>query len=197
MPERLPEIWNAVCDLMGGPGRIETTHWGNFLAINLDKGDRPGRGASQWHWDDPHPRATLHNQRLGLVILALLSSVPAGKGGTLLAPQSVGLTARLLASRASGVDLGSLETREAVLAQCDEIVEAHGELGDVYLLHPLMLHGRGEADVPIVRVLANPSIRFREPMRFDAAAPESSLVEQAVIRAIAAKADLASAPSSG
>ena len=65
-------------------------------------------------------------------------------------------------------------------------VEATGEVGDVYLLHPFMLHCATPNPLRRVRVITNPPVTLREPHRFDRAGDDDqhSLVELKTIRAI-------------
>jgi hypothetical protein len=72
-----------------------------------------------------------------------------------------------------------------ILAQCPEFVEATGRAGDVYLLHPFMLHATAPNVLRDGRAITNPAIHLREPMRFDRDDPdEFSLVERAILRGL-------------
>ena len=183
LEEAFPRIWAGITDLMGGAPRIETRHIGDYLAINLDRAD-DGLRAGPLHWDDPDHRATLDDQRLGLVVLALLTKVAPGEGGTVLAPGSLGPTARLLAAHPDGVDLDDERVRREIGARCDERVEATGDVGETYLVHPFVLHARGVSNAPILRVLSNPNIFFTAPMELSPAGAGRSLVEHAVRRVL-------------
>lgn len=62
-------------------------------------------------------------------------------------------------------------------------VEAAGDVGDVYLLHPLMLHSSTNNSLRNVRIITNPPVSLNEPFRFDRdAKDEYSLVERATLR---------------
>ena len=64
-------------------------------------------------------------------------------------------------------------------------VEATGEVGDVYLLHPFILHAKAQNVLRLPRIITNPPVTLAEPMRFDRTDPdEHSLVERAVLRAL-------------
>ena len=57
--------------------------------------------------------------------------------------------------------------------------EATGIIGDVFLLHPLMLHSASKNLLRKVRIITNPPVSLKEPFCFDRADPkEYSLVEQ-------------------
>ena len=66
---------------------------------------------------------------------------------------------------------------------CDNFVEAHGNVGDVYLLHPLMLHSASNNSLRIPRIIINPPISLKEPFNFDREIPEDySIVERKTLR---------------
>lgn len=63
-------------------------------------------------------------------------------------------------------------------------VEATGEVGDVYLLHPLMMHTASNNMLRRVRVITNPPVAVREPFCFDREDGDYSVVEQKTLRAL-------------
>ena len=65
-------------------------------------------------------------------------------------------------------------------------VEATGEVGDVYLLHPFMLHCATPNPLRRVRIITNPPVSLRAPHRFDRTGDgdRHSLVELKTIRAV-------------
>jgi hypothetical protein len=61
----------------------------------------------------------------------------------------------------------------------ESFFEANGEVGDVFLLHPLMLHSASRNLLRIPRVITNPPVSLKEPFCFDREDPKDySLVEQ-------------------
>jgi hypothetical protein len=59
------------------------------------------------------------------------------------------------------------------------IVEVTGEVGDVFLLHPFMLHSASKNLLRKPRIITNPPVSLKEPFRLDREDPkEYSLVEQ-------------------
>lgn len=74
----------------------------------------------------------------------------------------------------------------------EDYVEACGSAGDVYLLHPLMLHSATNNPLRNVRIITNPPVSLREPFCFDRSRREAeeeergggeySLVEKATLR---------------
>jgi ectoine hydroxylase-related dioxygenase (phytanoyl-CoA dioxygenase family) len=89
--------------------------------------------------------------------------------------------ARLLERHREGV-LPDDFPYDELIAQCSTFVETTGRLGDVVLMHPYMLHASSQNHRATARLITNPPIALREPMRFDR--DEHSPVERAVLRAL-------------
>jgi hypothetical protein len=69
------------------------------------------------------------------------------------------------------------------LTRDESFHEATGSVGDVYLLHPLMLHSASRNLLRNVRIITNPPVALKEPFNFNRAdAKEYSLVEQKTLR---------------
>lgn len=63
--------------------------------------------------------------------------------------------------------------------------EATGEVGDVYLLHPLMLHSASKNLTRDIRIITNPPVSLKEPFNFDRENEKDySLVELKTIREV-------------
>lgn len=60
----------------------------------------------------------------------------------------------------------------------DQFVEATGSVGDVYLLHPLMLHSASNNKLRALRIITNPPVSLKQPFQFDRADKSYSIVEQ-------------------
>jgi hypothetical protein len=64
-------------------------------------------------------------------------------------------------------------------------VEATGKVGDVYLLHPLMLHTASTNSLGIPRVITNPRVAVNEPFIFNRTDGSAySVVERTTLRAL-------------
>ena len=64
-------------------------------------------------------------------------------------------------------------------------VEATGKVGDVYLLHPLMLHSASNNKLRNVRIITNPPVSLKEPHQFDRKdKSQYSLVERKTLGAL-------------
>ena len=76
------------------------------------------------------------------------------------------------------------ECAEASGGKC--FLEATGEVGDVYLLHPMMVHCATTNPLRRVRIITNPPVSLRQPHKFDRSGVDGdqhSLVELKTIRA--------------
>jgi hypothetical protein len=198
--EFAPKAWAAVCDLVGGAERISADQpyvWNDGFIVNLTKdADLPWRPASPaspgWHKDGDFFRHFLDSPEQGLLTLVLWSDVRHQGGATFVAADSVGPVTRFLAEHPEGVyplrpaeagdPTAALLPYPELIAQCQDFVEATGEVGDVYLLHPFVLHAKSPNVLRMPRTITNPPLTLAEPMRFDR--PDPSPVERAVLRAL-------------
>ncbi|MFG1710018.1 hypothetical protein ACFLIM_43315 [Nonomuraea sp. M3C6] len=195
-----PKAWRAACELVGGAERISTEQpytWSDGFIVNLRQdADRPWQPASNespgWHVDGNFFRHYLDSPEQGLLTLVLWSDVEHQGGATFIATDSVGPVTRFLAEHPGGLlpspdpDDDTPVIPYADLArQCTEFVEATGQVGDVYLVHPFVLHAKSQNVLRRPRFITNSTLILAEPMRFDRPEPgEHSLVERAVLRAL-------------
>ena len=71
------------------------------------------------------------------------------------------------------------------IKKCNKFVEVTGEVGDVVLLHPLMLHSASKNHLRVPRVITNPPVALKEPFNFNRENPEDySLVEKKTLKAL-------------
>jgi hypothetical protein len=69
------------------------------------------------------------------------------------------------------------------LAREETFLEATGEVGDVYLLHPFMLHSASRNLLRTPRIITNPPVSLNEPFNYNRTDPsEYSLVEQKTLK---------------
>jgi hypothetical protein len=197
-----PKAWRAVCELVGGEERISTEvpyRWNDAFIVNLWEGtDPPGTSAPPtpwepasaaspgWHKDGDFFRHFLDSPEQGLLTLVLWSDVHHRGGATFVAADSVGPVARFLADHPEGIvppgGVGLGYPYPDLLSRCHDFVEATGKVGDVYLLHPYVLHAKSRNSLRRPRFITNPPLTLAEPMRFDR--PDPSPVERAVLRAL-------------
>ncbi len=188
--EFAPKVWAAACQLLGGEDRVVTPYtWGDSFIVNLSEGaDRPwapaGPEVKGWHKDGDFFLHFLDSPEQGLLTIVLWTDVVHQGGPTYIAPDSVGVIARYLAEHPEGVGPNDFNFRD-LIRQCSQFVEATGKAGDVFLMHPYMLHAVSQNVLRRPRMITNPPIALKEPMNFNRKSPaDHSPVERAVLRAL-------------
>ena len=185
-----PRAWAAAVQLLGGEDRIELPwSWNDGFIANLGVGDDrpwepPSARVGGWHKDGDFFRHFLDSPEQGLLAIVLWTDMDHRGGGTYIAPDSVPVVARFLAEHPEGV-LPTDFDFAALTRECSEFVELTGRAGDVVLMHPYMLHATSQNVIQAGRLITNPPIALREPMRFDRADPaDHSPVERAVLHGL-------------
>ena len=191
--EVAPLARHAACELVGGAERmVEPFEWTDNFVANF--GREPGLAWSPpgpeilphqgWHADGDFFRHFLDSPEQGLLVIALFSDVAERGGATQLACDSVAHVSRFLADHPEGVLLHQIPADD-IVRRCTDFVEATGEIGDVYFVHPHMIHTWSPNELPVARFITNPPVTLRAPMRFDRDDPtEHSPVERGVLRAL-------------
>jgi len=180
-----PTAYAAACDLVGGEERIKQPYtWNDAFIVNLGvRADEPWAGPSAespgWHVDGDFFRHFLDSPEQGLLTFVLWTDVVHQGGATFVACDSVGPVARFLLEHPEGALPGEFDNR-ALVKQCSDFIEATGEAGDVYYLHPFVLHATAQNVLRRPRVITNPLLSLNAPMRFER--EDLSPVEQAVLR---------------
>ena len=146
---------------------------------------------------------TQHNDMTDLTELGVMDDTdinPDG-GGTFICPDGIPRVAKHLYDHPEGVSPYMVSRKEAPRMDrgksldffCDIVksmpkesfVEATGKVGDVYLLHPLMLHSASNNKLRQLRVITNPPVSLQQPFVFDRKDPsEYSVVERKTIAAL-------------
>lgn len=183
-----PAAWQASCDLLGGAERVANKPVISLFAMNFQQGaDQPyGAPSAQsrgWHKDGWHFRHFLDSPEQALLGIPLFTDVLPQGGATYIAADSVGVVARFLAEHPEGVGPDDFDT-QTLLSECKDFREATGEAGDVYLLHPYLLHTVGQNVLRRPRAITNLCYEFQEPMNFHRADGAYSPVEEAVLRGL-------------
>ncbi|WP_417310440.1 phytanoyl-CoA dioxygenase family protein [Devosia sp.] len=198
-----PKGWAALCDVTGGPERIESkvmeiesthfttidsTEWSDAFVMNLNRGaDKPWQPPSPeaggWHKDGSFFRHFLDSREQALLTVVYWSDVAHKGGGTFIAPDSIKVVARYLAEHPEGVDDG--DSFSELINECQEFEEITGETGDYIILHPFMLHTSSRNHSGKVRFMTNPPVVLKEPMNLNRDDPEEfSLIERATLHAL-------------
>lgn len=75
-----------------------------------------------------------------------------------------------------------------LVSHCSDFHEMTGNVGDVILLHPLMVHSASRNHLRNARIITNPPVSLLEPFKFSRASEEEySLVELKTIQEIGKK----------
>lgn len=191
-----PRAWKAACELLGGEDRVLVPcTWGDSFIINfggemVSEWQPPSSTIHPWqiwHKDGDFFRHFLDSPEQGLLVIGVFSDIEERGGATYIACDSVGHVARFLAEHPEGI-LPRGTPANDIIARCQDFVETTGEIGDVFLLHPFMLHTWSINASARARFMINPPVKLREPMRFARDdRRDYSPVERAVLRALGAE----------
>ncbi|KAJ8612524.1 hypothetical protein CTAYLR_003734 [Chrysophaeum taylorii] len=160
---RLREAIDQVC----GAGKWEPNGCGWWVVTFPEDNAEPWGVRGNWHVDGHGYRHLAQSREVGLVLLMLFSDVGPNGGGTALAPNSHRVVAeKLLRAGADGLAGPALSAATRAAVDLDNPVEARGRAGDVFLLHPFLLHARSKnLSGHVVRFLCHPVLALREPLR--------------------------------
>ncbi|KAL4944147.1 hypothetical protein BDV06DRAFT_210530 [Aspergillus oleicola] len=207
-----PKAWAAICELCGGEDRISEDEafrdWRDSLIVNLgtrewedqlDLGKEPDpKGLDNWHVDGDFFWHFLDSPEQALLVIPLFSNIRPQGGGTMVCPQGIELIAKHLYDHPEGVspfmtprgsepqpNHTSLDFFTSLIQNCNDFHEMTGNIGDVILLHPFMLHSASRNSLREPRIITNPPVGLKEPFNFDRDDPkEYSLVEQKTLLAL-------------
>jgi len=187
-----PKAWAAICDLVGDSERIQggdNAAWGNGFVLNFHFGaDRPWEAPSAaspgWHKDGDFFYHFLDSPEQGLLCAVYWSDVRHQGGGTYIIADSVPVVAEFLNENRDGIHPNDPRWKE-LPAKCSDFREITANTGDVYLLHPFMLHASSQNVLGVPRFMTNPPISLAAPMQFDRQdAGDYSPIELAVLRGL-------------
>lgn len=181
-----PTAYAAIGELCGGHERIHEPQWSDAFIINFRiAADQPWQDPSPtsggWHKDGDFFHHFLDSPEQGLLTIVIWQDVAERGGATFIASDSIKQVAEYLAQHPEGEDPNGFPTTRFV-NHCQDFRQAAGRAGDVYLMHPFMLHASSPNLSGIARFITNPSVHFREPLQFG---PPRSPVEKAICRALA------------
>ena len=189
LSEFSPKCLGAICQLLGGADRINPITWSDGLIINFKDGaDQPWRAPSAdcpgWHKDGDFFRHFLDSPEQGILSIVVWSDIEHKGGATYIAPDSVKEVTCFLKDRPEGV-LPNEFPFKSMIRECNEFIECTASIGDVFLLHPYMLHASSQNHSNTARFITNPGASLIEPMKFNRENPKDfSPVELAVLRAM-------------
>lgn len=202
-----PKAWAGICTLLGGSERVDSnaSTWKDGFIVNLgtpqghNKVIKP-QELPGWHVDGDFFVHYLDSPEQGLLVIPLWSDIAAGGGGTYICPGAIPVVAKHLHDHPEGVsprmtpraknpemkqEDGLKWYNDLAASMPDEaFVEATGVVGDVYLLHPLMMHSASNNQLRQVRVITNPPVSVKEPFVFDRKNGNYSAVERKTLNAL-------------
>ncbi|KAF2798254.1 hypothetical protein K505DRAFT_371889 [Melanomma pulvis-pyrius CBS 109.77] len=202
-----PKAWAAINSLLA-PSTInpEVSTWKDGFIVNLgtpsghNKLIKP-QDLKGWHVDGDFFVHYLDSPEQALLVIPLWTDIVPGGGGTMICPPAIATVAKHLHDNPEGVsprmatraqnpgfktELQNLDWTNNLAASFpdDAFVEATGVVGDVYLLHPLMLHSASNNMLRKVRVITNPPVSIKEPFCFERADAGYSVVERKTLKAL-------------
>ncbi|MCX5661295.1 MAG: phytanoyl-CoA dioxygenase family protein [Planctomycetota bacterium] len=184
-----PFLVDAMDDLMGHGRWTLNKHLGwwpiTFPGHHAPPWQRPTVG---WHVDGSWFHHHVHSREQGLLTLHLYSDIDPGGGGTAIIPGSHKWVARMLAKHepAGCTDPQAQSTGfgEYVQENLHRAIEVTGQVGDVGLMHPFMMHSVSANTGSRPRIICNPCQSLTEHMNFHRTDPdEYSPVERAIVDA--------------
>lgn len=202
-----PKAWGGICSLLGGAPHVDSnaSTWKDGFIVNLgtpqghNKVIKP-QELPGWHVDGDFFVHYLDSPEQGLLVIPLWTDIVPGAGGTYICPGAIPHIARYLYEHPEGVsprmtpraenpefeqEHGLAWFNELAASMPDEaFVEATGVVGDVYLLHPLMLHSASNNQLRKLRVITNPPVSVINPFVFDRQDGNYSTVEQKTLNAL-------------
>lgn len=205
--EFAPKAWAGICNLLGGAEHVDSnaSTWKDGFIVNLgtpqghNKVIKP-QELPGWHVDGDFFVHYLDSPEQGLLVIPLWTDIVAGGGGTMICPGAIPTVAKHLYDHPEGVSprmtpRGQNPTFEqedglkwfndlAATMPDETFVEATGVVGDVYLLHPLMLHSASNNQLRNVRVITNPPVSVTEPFVFDRPDGKYNVVERKTLKAL-------------
>ena len=202
--ELAPKAWGALCDVVGGEERIDGTiryieskhftsieplNWSDSFVVNFQMGaDQPWYPPSAehkgWHKDGSFFRHFLDSWEQALLVIVLWSDIEPKGGGTFIAPDSVRVMAKYFLEHPEGIAPEDFDF-QSLIAQCNEFAEVTGEVGDVIIMHPFMLHASSPNHSGRVRFITNPPVILKEPLNLNRENKEDfSLLELATLHAL-------------
>jgi hypothetical protein len=207
-----PKAWNAIVELCGGEDRIteSSNKWADSFIVNLGSPETAGselhpKELDNWHVDGDFFIHFLDSPEQGLLVIPCWSDVVPNGGATWICDRGPKEIGQWLYDHPNGVtpwmrpveelpeDLPEPPRSERlthyinlIQEQPDESFhEMTGEIGDVILLHPLMLHSASKNGKRAARIITNPPIHLNAPFNFSRSNPaDYSLVELKTIHDI-------------
>ncbi|KAH0842651.1 hypothetical protein FOPE_07461 [Fonsecaea pedrosoi] len=208
--EHAPKAYAAMCELVGGEDRVAEwcKFWKDGFIPNLGKPEYKEsdpldmRSLDNWHCDGDWFTHFLDSPEQALLVIPLLTEIKPKGGGTVICTDGIKLVAERLYSMPRGATpylapRGSPEipksnpdrrklwnswVQDPSLCRDESFHEATGNVGDVYFLHPFMLHSASRNLLRNVRIITNPPVALKEPFNYNRPDSKYSLVEAKTLK---------------
>jgi len=208
--EHAPKAYAAMCELVGGEDRVADwcKAWKDGWIPNLGKPEfKPTdpldfRTLDGWHCDGDWFSHYLDSPEQALLVIPLFSDIKQKGGGTAICTDGIGLVAKRLYDLPQGAtpylaERGTPEipksdparrqlwnswVQDPDLCREESFHEATGQVGDVYFLHPFMLHSASRNLLREVRIITNPPVALKEPFNYNRPDGNYSLVEAKTLK---------------
>ncbi|KAK3941524.1 hypothetical protein QBC46DRAFT_353169 [Diplogelasinospora grovesii] len=212
--EFAPKAWSAICELSGGEDRLDPdgSLWSDGFIVNLGDPRYDGQPITPleeldvWHVDGQFFVHYLDSTDQAILVVPLWTDVVPGGGPTALCPGSVATVAKWLFDHPEGCNpdmvprgdprfddtYGShfgwaTEVARASAAAGGGFDSATGKVGDVYLLHPFLVHSTTRNERRLFRAITNSKTSLREPYHIYRQDGNYSILEQSIRRGLAEK----------
>jgi hypothetical protein len=208
--EFAPKAWSAICELSGGEDRLDPdgSLWSDGFIVNLGDpryaGDKitPVADLDVWHVDGQFFVHYLDSTDQAILVVPLWTDVVEGGGPTALCPSSVGTVAKWLFDHPEGCNpdmvprsdprfndtYGSHFEWATKVARASGVFDsAAGRVGDVFLLHPFLVHSTTRNERRLFRAITNSKTSLKEPYKLYREDGKYSLLEQSIRRGLADK----------
>ncbi|KZM25003.1 uncharacterized protein EKO05_0009455 [Ascochyta rabiei] len=207
--EFAPRVWSGICGLLGGSHKIDANNavstWTDGFIVNLGTPEKHNKlvrpqELDNWHVDGDFFVHYLDSPEQALLVIPLWTDIVPGGGGTMICPAAIPHIAKHLYENPEGVSPRMTPRSEnpeftqeqglqwyidlAKTMKDEDFVEVTGVVGDVFLLHPFMLHSASNNMLRKVRVITNPPVSVKDPFVFDREDGDYSAVERKTLRAL-------------
>jgi hypothetical protein len=180
-----PDLVDFCTSILGRPRNVKPWVWTSALILNHGTGRECG---DDWHIDGDFFRHYVDGAEQALVVVVLWTDVAPGHGATLVVPGSHIEVVRWLNANPEGAELADIPFGE-IADRLPARRELTGRAGDVYVLHPKLIHGTSANPDFTPRVISNAVVSLDEPLRLAGSADEEwpSLLERSYLFALGAE----------
>lgn len=159
MRDFAPDLWSVCETLLGGTDKVEEAWLTNGVVANIGPNPEQTLG---WHVDGDFFQHYLDSPEQGLLMIVLWTNVADTSGPTLVLPDSVRPVAEALHGASGGCAQMSLPYPE-IAAKHLSVTPLTGQAGDVFIMHPFMVHSASPMVDQGIRLISNPVIRRKVP----------------------------------